>query len=369
MALLVKSVSYRDFRNQEAFDLHPSDQLTILVGPNAAGKTNCIEGICLLTNGATFRHLESSRDLIRQGAARAHVAARIAGDKRSIDVSCDVEPGKKTFTINGKRRRSSACAKIVPSVLFNPDDLAVVKGPASGRRGLFDAIGTQLSDAYARVSSDYARALSQRNALLRDERTGDDLFAAWTESLVRSGSALFAYREALVRRVAPYIVETYETIAPGEALQIAYEPCVPCEAGERAQIEEAFRAALERERTQELRRHTTVVGPHKDDVLFTIDGRPARLFGSQGQQRTVVLAAKIAHANLVRDMLGRYPVFLLDDVMSELDRSRRGALTSLIDAGMQTIVTTTNLEYFTPAERERAAIVTMGGDADAAAQR
>lgn len=363
MGLVIEKVSYRDFRNVHDLDLAPAPGLTILVGPNATGKTNCMEGIYLLTNGTTFRHLGSTSDLVREGAERGQVSCRLAGDKRVIDVSCEVTAGKKAFTINGKRRRGGECARLLPSVLFSPDDLMVVKGSASGRRDLLDGIGAQLNDGYGRILRDYTRALTQRNAMLRDEVFSGDLLDAWTSSLVAAGAMLYLYRRALVRRLAPYVRRAYGTLAPDEELTVTYEPSRDLAAGrdeeDRAAVGEAFARELAASAAEERRRHVTCVGPHKDDLGFAIDGREARLFGSQGQQRTVVLAVKMAHAALVRDMLGHYPVFLLDDVMSELDRDRRRALLSLIDTGMQTIVTTANLDYFTDEERDRAKVVSM----------
>ena len=361
-------VEYRDFRNMERRVLEPGRGLTILVGPNAVGKTNCVEGIYLLTSGGTFRHTAGMGDLVRQGAARARVSMRAEGEKRVVDVACDIADGKRTLSVNGKPRRAGALAAVLPSVLFYPDDLLVVKGGAAGRRELVDLMGAQLNDTYARLTRDYARAREQRNALLRDGLAGTDVFAAWTESLVRSGAMLALYRRSLLHRLAPYVTQAYEAVAPGERLEVAYESAYAGEAGERGQMEDALRAQLDAVRDEEVRRRVTLAGPHRDDVGLAIDGRSARLFGSQGQQRTLVLAIKLAQVRLVREISGSYPVFLLDDVMSELDARRRSALFELIDTGVQTVVTTTHLDYFTPGERAASTVVEMGpaGGADAA---
>lgn len=360
MGLLVTQVTYRDFRNMRERTLTPDAGLTILVGPNAAGKTNSVEGIYLLTCGSTFRHTSSAADMVREGATSARVAMRVEGEKRVVDVACDIAEGKKSITVNGKRRRSSAAAAVLPSVLFYPDDLLVVKGSAGGRRDLIDVMGAQLNETYARLARDYGRALTQRNALLRDELAGTDMFEAWTESLVRAGAMLALYRMSLLRRLTPHVVDAYAAVAPGESVDVTYESAYAGEAHAREEMEANLRDALAAARPDEVRRRVTLAGPHRDDVGFAIDGRSARLFGSQGQQRTLVLAVKLAQVRLVQEIRGTYPVFLLDDVMSELDARRRAALFDLIGTGVQTVVTTTNLDYFTSSERASSTVVEMG---------
>ena len=360
MGLTVTQVEYRDFRNMESRTLRPDKGLTILVGPNAAGKTNSVEGIYLLTCGSTFRHTSSAADMVREGAERARVSMRVEGEKRVVDVACDIVCGKKVISVNGKHRRAAAAAAVLPSVLFCPDDLLVVKGSAGGRRDLVDVMGAQLNETYARLSRDYARALTQRNVLLRDDLAGTDLFGVWTESLVRAGAMLALYRRSLLCRLTPHIVEAYETVAPGERVGVVYESAYAGEAQTREDMEAALRAALAQAAPDEARRRVTLAGPHRDDVGLFIDGRSARLFGSQGQQRTLVLAIKLAQVRLVQELRETYPIFLLDDVMSELDARRRAALFDLIGTGVQTVVTTTNLDYFTASEQASSTVVEMG---------
>ena len=368
MALSIVRVGYRDFRSMDEFVLEPGPRLTILVGPNAAGKTNCIEGMQLLTAGTTFRHA-SPGELIRQGSERAELRMRAEGDKRVIDVGYDVFPTKKLLSINGKRRPNAEGRGILPSVLFYPDDLLVVKGSAAGRRDLFDAFAVQLNRSYAKVLSDYRRTLMQRNSLLKDlargaAPLGENMFEAWTESLVAAGATLFVYRAALVRRLAPHVVRSYADLSGGERLEMTYrsEYADGCAEGlpPRDEVQAALRARLAAVRDDEVRRCQTLVGPHLDDVEFSIEGRSARSFGSQGQQRSLVLAIKLAQVDLVHEMQGQYPVFLLDDVMSELDTRRRSRLFDLIQSGMQTVVTTTNLDYFRPEELGQATVMHVG---------
>jgi DNA replication and repair protein RecF len=359
MQLTIRSVAYDNFRNLERVELHPSEKFTIICGANAIGKTNCIEGICLLTNGSSFRKLSSTSDLIGPAGNVARVRQQVVGEKRQIDIECMIQDNRKYFQINEKRRRASECCKVLPSVLFNPDDLLVVKGSASGRRDLFDAIGSQLSEAYRRVLRDYTRALAQRNSLLKNEQYEGDAFESWTGALVNAGSVLYLYRKALVNRLKPYIQKSYQSLSRKEEMSVSYKPFFSVGSDDKEAVAAAFYQTLNEHHPEEVHRRLTVAGPHHDDIELLIEGRPLRTFGSQGQQRSAILAIKMAHATLVKDMLGYFPVFLLDDVMSELDEKRREALFSLIDTGMQTIVTTANIDYFSSDEQSKALVVSL----------
>jgi DNA replication and repair protein RecF len=372
MSFTVEHVVYRDFRNMGAYELEPGPALTVLVGPNAAGKTNCVEGLQLLTAGTSFRKA-SPAELVRRGAEKGSVSLVARSEKRVLDLAYDVFPSKKLLSVNGKRRPAAEGRGILPSILFYPDELMVVKGGAAGRRELVDDFGEQLNAGYARVGHDYRRALLQRNNLLKEAvRTGvapdEGLLEAWTESLVVAGAMLYRYRTALVARLAPLVARMYGELAGGEEAGVAYASAyAPDPAGFSAdaatatgEVRAALRAALGQAGPDERRRGQTLVGPHLDDVEFSIAGMAARQFASQGQQRTLVLACKLAQVELVRQMQGSYPLFLLDDVMSELDASRRGRLFDLIQGGMQTVVTTTNVEYFRAAELDLAKVVRLG---------
>lgn len=369
MAFSIKRVGYRDFRNTEELVIEPGPRLTVLVGPNAAGKTNCVEGIQILTAGGSFRHVPPA-DMIRKGAERAQLRMHVESDKRMLDLAYDIFQTKKLLSINGKRRPNGEGRGILPSILFYPDELMVVKGGAADRRAMMDDFGVQMNASYAKVNSDYRRALRQRNMLYKEAaRTGSGIdrtmLDAWTESLVAAGTALYRYRLSLVMRLAPHVARIYGELGAGEEAQMGYESLwftgrEPGENPGRAEVEEQLRSALERVRAEEARRCQTLAGPHLDDVAFSIAGLPARNFGSQGQQRSLVLAVKLAQVEVVHEMQAQYPVFLLDDVMSELDSNRRARLFDLVQGGMQTVVTTTNLEYFRPEELVEARVIHLG---------
>ena len=411
MSFVIQRVGYLAFRNMREYVLEPDPHLTVLVGPNAVGKTNCIEGMQILTTGTSFRH-PSPADLILEGEPSATLRLHAEAEKRTLDVGYDIFPSKKLLSLNGKRRPNSEGCGIIPAILFYPDELLAIKGGAAGRRELIDGFGTQINKTYARVASDYRKALLQRNSMMKDAaRTGvpldPALFDAWTNSLVVAGSMLFLYRYSLVASLARRVERIYGELSSGEAAAVGYEsaygcpgaggggtaggseeaagtpagapggvsassggasgPDAPASSGaapspapKREEVEASFRRMLEACRADELRRCQTLVGPHLDDVAFYVEGRSARKFGSQGQQRTMVLALKLAQVEMVRDLQGAYPLFLLDDVMSELDAERRSRLFDLIKCGMQTVVTTTNLEYFSKGELEETKVVRLG---------
>ena len=343
-------------------DIDLSSSTTVLCGPNAAGKTNTVEALQMLTAGYSFRRPQP-RQLVREGCQSARISARLEGDGRVVDVACNVAEGRRKFSKNGKGCQSADIAGTLMSVLFTPDDLALVKRGASGRRGELDDFGRQANRGFSRVLTSYQRTVEQRNRLLKDESVDLGLLDAWDASLAVGGAAVLAARLALFARLAAKTCEVYGLIAGGEGLECRYV----CSLGEgvegmdREQLAEVFAARLAQGRPDDLRRQQTCVGPHRDDVEFLIDGRDARAYGSQGQQRSVVLALKMAEVLLAEEIVGSKPLLLLDDVMSELDEGRREAVSCFSHEGVQTVMTTTNLGYFSPEVLEGAEVVTYGG--------
>ena len=221
MGLLVTDVTLRDFRNFESLDLSLSPGVTVLVGPNAVGKTNTVEAVQLLTSGTSFRR-PAPAQLVREGATSARIDARLVGDGRVVDHRCDATPGGRRFSRNGKRCRAADMPEELPSVLFSPDDLALVKRGASQRRDELDLLGRQVSRGYAHVLAEYQRAVDQRNRLLRDERVDLSLLDAWDASVALGGATLLAARMRLFVRLAEKVGEAYGVISGGEALSCSY---------------------------------------------------------------------------------------------------------------------------------------------------
>lgn len=378
MSLRVHSVTLKDYRGYK--ELHVGDlaNLVVITGPNAAGKTNIVEALQLVTCGESFRKPTAS-ELVSWGRDAALVAVELVGDKRCVEHELRVVDGQREFRVNGKKKSAAALRGTCPSVLFIPDDLQMVKAASVRRRDALDSLAVQLSPQYAKLKNEYAKTLKQRNLLLREEMGYGPLFESWNESLVVNGSRLYANRFRLFVRLAAHMRKIYGEVVPGEDFDVAYVPSwnrfdangrqisdvsatfeiEPVADMELADVQKTMEAALARLSPVEQQRKTSLVGPHKDEVVFFVNGRNARLFASQGQQRTLVLVWKLAEVELMREVLGIEPVLLLDDVMSELDGAHREALTWFIEQSAQTFITTTNLGYFSPALLDQAQLLEL----------
>lgn len=335
MTLTIERITLQRFRSYEELHLDDIGELTIFFGANAVGKTNIIEGIQLLTALCSFRNSKSS-ELIKKGHETGRAVVDVTDGNRHLEIALTLEERKRTYLLNGKKKRTRDLKGLVPSVIFTPDELTLIKGSNAGRRAELDSIGTQLNTNYYQILKDFEKILRHKNKLLKDEAPAE-LVDAINEMFAKVGEQLTNYRHALFERLMPYIVDAYKEIAGGnEVLSGSYIESWEGDLSE----------ALAYLRENELTRKRTLVGPHLDSVLFMIDGMDASVYASQGQQRSIVLALKLAEAQLVEDMLDQLPILLLDDVMSELDGSRRDALVSSLMRGKQTFITTANINYF-----------------------
>lgn len=361
----VETLTVRDFRNYDSYILNLNRGLTVLVGANAVGKTNLIEALQLLTTGESFRR-PVWKEVIRDGAESCKLELTASEKSRELTVALLIsgETGR-TYTVNGSRKRSvSAAMGSLPSVLFTPADLSLVQGPSAQRRAALDMLGSQLSTSYSALLGEYSKTLRQRNALLR-EGAPEEQLGPWTSMLISVGSRLMVHRQRLLERVAGHAVEAYGQIGRDEEFSLRYVPSWersthqtegPVEPGEIAEFLEKMHAEG---RPHERARGTTLLGPHRDDVEILLSGRSARALASQGQQRTIALSWKMAEAAVMKEVLGEEPLLLLDDVMSELDESRRAALAKWVMGSLQTVMTTTTLQYFDPALLEEGSVVRL----------
>lgn len=371
MDLCIKEISFSQFRNYASFSLENIGGLTVFVGPNATGKTNVVEGIQLLTAHASFRNATAA-ELVSWGAQQARLAGRFASDVRSLEVSETIKPGQRTFSLNGKKKSAADMQGILPSVAFSPDDLLLIKGPQSGKRAAVDLLGCQLSRAHRIIKRDYEKLIRHKNALLR-EGADPVLLASVNDMIVPTAVELCRYRQALFSNLVRRISHAYASLAcEDETMEAVYVPswvsaaekdraaASPCvfEFDKQAAFDVLERALAERGPEERLRRKA-VVGPHADRFEFFVDGRNASQFASQGQQRSLVLAWKIAEVELVREIAGVKPVLLLDDVMSELDSRRRRALVELLHQDIQTFITATDMTCFDDDITQRARVVDL----------
>ncbi|HSV74256.1 MAG TPA: DNA replication/repair protein RecF [Chthonomonadales bacterium] len=351
----IQEIRLSDFRNYATLTLEPGHGVNVLVGRNAQGKSNLLEAIQVL---ATTRSLRAGRDseLIRKGASQAEVEATVVReDSGEHHLLLSVAPNdRKTVRINGSRpQRGIELLGHLNAVFFGSVDLGVVNAEPSVRRRFLNLDISQISPKYCFDLAAYKRALEQRNRLLREMRDGfrhAEALEAWTEQVVRYGVPILEKRRTFVQRLAPLAAEVHDELTSGrERLWVEYAPNVPIDrrAG-LSEIEQAFRACIAQAAQDEMRRGATLVGPQRDDIRFEVDRMDARIYGSQGQQRTVVLSLKLAEFRLMEEYTGEPPVMLMDDVMSDLDDLRRRRLVHWLRRRRQAFVSCTNLRGFPP---------------------
>jgi len=349
-----------DLRSYSTLEMAFGPGPHLVWGPNAAGKTSLLEAMVVLARGGSHR-TATDAELIRWGSDVTRIEGRLGTDEVEVAL---VRPGsaaaasgaRKRIRVNGVPRRSVALAEKLRVVLFAPEDMLLVAGSPSLRRALIDQLASTLLRGYATDLATYGRALQQRNGLLRairDETAGRDELRYWDAPFLDAGGAVVAARHELLRRLAAPLAEAHREIAPEEGasgeLGLSYVTNAPAGPDETAR--DALARRLEETAEKELWNGSTLIGPHRDDVAFVMGGRDLAAFASRGQQRTAILAVKLAELDLVSQHDGRPPLLLLDDVFSELDPARRAHLVRRIAELPQAFVTTTTLDDLDPALR------------------
>ncbi|MEU6310389.1 DNA replication/repair protein RecF [Streptomyces sp. NPDC047014] len=350
----VSHLSLADFRSYARAEVPLDPGVTAFVGPNGQGKTNLVEAIGYLATLGSHR-VSSDAPLVRMGADRAVIRAAVTQGERQQLVELELNPGRANRArINRSSQvRPRDVLGIVRTVLFAPEDLALVKGDPGERRRFLDELVTARSPRMAGVRSDYERVLKQRNTLLKSaamaRRHGGrsmDLSTldVWDQHLARAGAELLAQRLDLLATLLPLADKAYEQLAPGGGpLGLAYrssagEPVDSGAARTREALHEVLLAALGGVRKQEIERGVTLVGPHRDDVLLSLGELPAKGYASHGESWSYALALRLASYELLRSE-GSEPVLVLDDVFAELDARRRERLAELVAPGEQVLVT------------------------------
>jgi DNA replication and repair protein RecF len=362
----VERLELTSFRSYDALELEIPAGPQVIVGPNAAGKTNLLEALVLLGSGRSHR-TPSEAELISWSAPFARVAGtarRGATDARSIEVllaRAGAAVGRKRIRVNGVARRASALPEALRVVVFAPEEMLLIVGSPALRRAALDALAMQRFPLYGRSLSTYGRALQQRNGLLRQVREGTagrDELPYWDELVVAEGGAIVEQRLALLAEMAEPLAQAHTAIAPEEgrlsASYVTNAPALPTETPA-----DALRRRLAETAEKELWNGATLVGPHRDDLRFAIEDRELVTFASRGQQRTAILAFKLAALDLLTRLDGEPPLLLLDDVFSELDPDRRAHLVGRVEALPQAFITTTALGDLDPALLRRASIWTV----------
>jgi DNA replication and repair protein RecF len=335
--VLIRKLWLTDYRSYPAADVVFADGLTAIVGANGEGKTNLLEAVGYLATLSSFRGAPLDA-MVRDGAPSATVRAEAEREQRQLLIEAEIVPrGRGRIQVNRQRlTRSRDLLGALRVSVFSPDDLELVKGgPAERRRYLDDAL-VAVQPRLDALRTELDRVLRQRNALLR--QAGGRLtpevastLAVWDAKLIESGEQLAAERQSLLELLRPRLDQAYRRLARREApIEVTYSS---------TWVAQGMAAALEAAQKDELRRGVSLVGPHRDDIDLRIAGLPARTHASQGEQRSLALALRLAAHELVAAEVGSAPVLLLDDVFSELDPDRSHALLTHLPPG-QTLLTT-----------------------------
>lgn len=346
--MYVSRLKLSHFRNYANLDLSFSSGLNVVYGNNAQGKTNLLEAVYFLATGRSHR---TSRDLelIQDGQTELSVKAtvtRSTGDLH-LELGYGLETRKQLRINHIPERRVARLVGSVAAVLFSPDDLQIVKGSPGGRRRFLDIELSQISQTYLHHLISYNKVLAQRNVVLKSGQPDKALMEIYEQQLIEYGSQLIFRRLEAVSALSGIATRYHKLLSEGkEHLQIVYQHPLGyhLEPLTTQAVADGLKLLFTQRRSEEVRRQTTLVGPHRDDLLFSINGKDVRLFASQGQQRTVVLALKLAELEYMQQQIGESPVLLLDDVASELDPQRRHYLLNTVQSGIQTFISCTDLE-------------------------
>lgn len=348
--MYLRSLSLANFRNYRSLDLQLEQGMTILTGRNGQGKSGIIEAIYLL---ATTKSHRTARDLelISIGSEFGRVAGNVerqACDDVSIEVVMQ-RSAVKAVKINGsKQSKISDAIGQLNAVVFSTVDIEMIKGEPSLRRRFLDLEIAQISPQYIFALGRYKRVLEQRNSLLKSIREGSgntSQLGLWDEQIAQYGAVVMAKRFEYVSTISALASAIYSTMTDSaEKLAISYQPHAGVSHSDEQGLQEMLLNALRSRKEVDVARGTTTIGPHRDDVLVEVNGIAAREYGSQGQQRTAAAALKLAEVEAVRQSAGEDPVVLLDDIMAELDDSRRTSILALIKDRQQVLIATTDVD-------------------------
>jgi DNA replication and repair protein RecF len=341
--LLLRRLQLRNHRNYAQLDLAPGPGINVFIGANGQGKTNLLEAVAMLALSSSpraRREVEVVGPVVPATSIQAEVESEGKVVELAITLHIEGDRARRVIEVDGARRRAFDLPGHFRVTLFWPDDLGLIKAGPELRRRFLNQMLVQVEPGYARALAGLKRVLEQRNSLLKRMASGGgggDVLEAWDQELIRIGGEVAAARARAVRELQPKAARYHLEIASGERLEIEYQ-------GPPAELAEAVHNSL----GEDLRRGSTTIGPHRDDLRVLVNGRDARAYGSQGQQRTAVVSLKLAEAALVAGRTGERPVLLLDDVLSELDGERRAALLRQVAGAGQVIITSVEAGPFPP---------------------
>ena len=396
--MYLKHLSLTNFRNFTRLDIDIPQRAVVLTGANAQGKTSVLEAIYFLAAFTSFQ-THADRQIVNFHEAKNSLAVtRLVADyqklrsKHRIEVRLILEPTgingqrlRKEILLDGVKKSANDVIGHFNAVIFVPQMSQIIEGAPEDRRRYLNLALAQSTPAYARVTSEYNQALTQRNALLKmlNERGGNsdkrsspvDQLEVWDDTLTRLGSQIILWRIEAIQQIERLASRVHHELTHGsEILRLAYEPAydpLPKPNGQMGlkidtvidrsllelnEIQDGFRKRLRELRSEEIARGITTIGPHRDDLRFLANNIDLSDYGSRGQVRTALLALKLAEVNWMKDRTGEWPVILLDEVMAELDLQRRADLLKYVGESEQVLFTTTDLNLFTPEFAEKSEI-------------
>ncbi|MFW6268820.1 MAG: DNA replication/repair protein RecF [Bacillota bacterium] len=365
----IKKILTHNFRNLKNETLKLDPGINIVIGKNGQGKTNFLETIYLLATGQSHR-TSNNKEMINWNKEKFLVQALISKNESDIKLSFSRDKSTKTIKINDKPiEKLTDFIGTLNVVLFSPEDLKLVKGSPSQRRKFINMEVSQVSSYYHHLLNKYRNILKQRNNLLKEInykglKSQEKMLEVWDEQISETGSKIVKKRLEVINKIKILSRLMQRKITDGnENLNIEYEDSLNCsvDGNYNKDYELIFKEKLVNNRKKEIQRGYTTIGPQRDDLLLEINGKDVRKFGSQGQQRTVALALKMAELEFMKSEIGEYPVLLLDDVFSELDRERKNLLIDLIKEKIQTLITSTQDDYINMLKEEAKIMLVKNG--------
>lgn len=346
----IENITIEQYRNYDSLSLEFDHQINVMIGENAQGKTNLMEAIYVLAFTKSHR-TSKDKELIKWDSEYGKIKGNIFKRNRTFPLEVIFSgKGKKAKFNHIEQKRLSDYIGSLNVVMFAPEDLNLVKGSPQERRKFIDMELGQVQPVYIYHLGQYQKILKQRNALLKDlqrqSKQDRTMLHILTEQLIEHGSIVLTRRLQFLQKLREWAIPIHHGISRGlEELTINYEPTI--DVSEDADLEtiiEIYKAHFTSIEDREVERGTTLAGPHRDDLMFEVNGRNVQTYGSQGQQRTTALSLKLAEIELIEQEVGEYPVLLLDDVLSELDDHRQSHLLNTIQGKVQTFVTTTSVD-------------------------
>jgi DNA replication and repair protein RecF len=348
--MYMKELVLENFRNYESLQLTFDNKVNVILGENAQGKTNVLEAIYVLAMAKSHR-TSNDKDLIRWDEEYAKIEGRVEKRHTSIPLELTIsKKGKKAKSNHIEQQRLSQYVGNLNVVMFAPEDLHLVKGSPQVRRRFIDMEIGQISPVYLHDISQYQKVLQQRNHYLKqlqaNKQHDNTMLEVLNEQMITLAVKIVQKRFEFIRLLEEWAQPIHSGISRGlEKLKIDYRPSIDVlEDDDWSKMVEVFEEKIFSLKEREIERGVTLIGPHRDELVFMVNGKNVHTFGSQGQQRTTALSVKLAEIELICSEIGEYPVLLLDDVLSELDDYRQSHLLNTIREKVQTFVTTTSTD-------------------------